>query len=79
MRLSREAWQQIEPIFAGRLDVEFDYRGRHRIGFVDSIGEGPAGAFLTLCHPDGVFKSYSLSKIENLRVGKASATHSSPA
>jgi len=68
MRLSRSAWRQIQPLFAAGTTVEFDYHGRHRSGVVDTIGEGPQGAFLTVRHADGEFKSYSLPKIKNLHV-----------
>src|SRR5690606_23117517 len=50
MRLSRSAWRQIQPLFAAGTTVEFDYHGRHRSGVVDTIGEGPQGAFLTVRH-----------------------------
>ncbi|HEX6986379.1 MAG TPA: hypothetical protein VF170_13435, partial [Planctomycetaceae bacterium] len=70
MRLSREAWRQLRPLFAAGTGLEFDYHGRHRFGVLDTVGEGPQGAFFTLRHPDGAYKSYSLAKVENLRVGR---------
>jgi len=70
MRLSREAWRQIRPLFAAGTGLEFDYHGRHRVGILDTVGEGPRGAFFTLRQPDGKYKSYSLAKVENLQVGR---------
>jgi len=68
MRLSREAWKQLEPLFAGGTGLEFEYHGRPRTGVLDSMGEGPRGAFVTLRHADGGYKSYSLAKVSNLRI-----------
>lgn len=68
MRLSHEAWLQLRPLFRTGAAVEFDYHGRHRAGTLETVGEGPGGAFFTLRHADGSFKSYSLYKVENLRV-----------
>lgn len=68
MRLTHGAWQQFRPLFPVGASVEFDYHGRRRFGQVDTIGEGPQGAFLTIRHPDGVFKSYSLAKVTDLRL-----------
>ena len=68
MRLSRNAWQQLRPLFRTGAPIEFDYHGRHRAGTVDTIGEGPAGAFLTVRLETGAFKSFSLAKIEGLRI-----------
>ncbi len=71
MRFTHDAWQQLRPLFPVGASVEFDYHGQHRVGHVDTIGEGPQGAFLTIRHPDGVFKSYSLAKVESLRIASA--------
>lgn len=68
MRLSRKAWQQLKPLFRTGVAVEFDYRGKHRIGTIDTIGEGPGGAFMTLRLENGDYKSFSLAKIDDLRV-----------
>ncbi|MBA3315061.1 MAG: hypothetical protein H0T47_17450 [Planctomycetaceae bacterium] len=68
MRLSHEAWRQLRPFFTIGTGVEFDYHGRHRVGSLETIGEGPQGAFFTIRHADGVFKSYSLAKVEGLSV-----------
>lgn len=68
MRLSREAWRQLQPLFRLGSCIEFDYRGNHRLGTVETIGEGPNGALLTVRFPDGSFKNFSLSRIENLKV-----------
>ena len=73
MRLSRNACRQLRPLFAVGTNVEFDYHGRHRSGVLDTIGEGPQGAFLTLRHENGEYKSYSIAKIENLRVAHSRA------
>lgn len=70
MRVSRDAWRQLRPLFAAGTGLEFDYHGRHRVGILDTVGEGPQGAFFTLRQPDGEYKSYSLAKVENLRVGR---------
>ncbi len=70
MRFSREAWRQLKPLFAAGTGLEFDYHGRHRVGILDTVGEGPRGAFFTLRQPDGDYKSYSLDKVENLEVGR---------
>ena len=70
MRLSREAWRQLKPLFAAGTGLEFDYHGLHRVGILDTVGEGPRGAFFTLRQPDGEYKSYSLAKVENLQVGR---------
>jgi hypothetical protein len=69
MRFSHDAWQQLRPLFATGTVLEFDYHGQRRTGELDTIGEGPQGAFLTIRHPDGVFKSYSLAKISGLCFG----------
>lgn len=71
MRLSRDAWIQLRPLFGSGMLVEFDYIGRRRMGRVETIGEGPGGAFLTLRLENGEFKSFSLPKIERLRVLEA--------
>lgn len=70
MKLSRNALRQLRPLFAAGTGLEFDYHGRHRVGVLDTVGEGPHGAFVTLRQPDGEYKSYSLAKVENLRVGR---------
>lgn len=67
MKLSREAWRQLEPLFATGSRLTFDYHGQCRTGTIDSLGEGPRGAFVTLRHGDGSCKSYSLMKVSNLR------------
>lgn len=68
MRLSREAWRQLQPLFGTGLTVEFDYSGRQRRGTIETIGEGPGGAFLTVRLETGEYKSFSLPKIRNLRL-----------
>ena len=68
MRFSREAWRQLRPLFRTEVAVEFDYHGRHRTGTIDTVGEGPAGAFMTLRLENGDYKSFSLAKIDNLQV-----------
>ena len=68
MRLTPEAWQQLLPLFRTGADVEFDYHGRHRTGTIDTVGEGPQGALITLRLPDGEYKSFSLAKVRNLRI-----------
>lgn len=68
MRLSREAWQQLRPFFRIGTAVEFDYNGKHRVGVLDTVGEGPNGALFTLRLNDGSYKSFSLYKIENLHI-----------
>jgi hypothetical protein len=73
MRFTQEAWQQLRPLFSDRASVEFDYHGQHRVGQIDTVGEGPQGAFLTIRHRDGVFKSYSLAKVKDLRFGSRDA------
>ena len=70
MRLSRDALRQLRPLFAAGTGLEFDYHGRHRVGILENLGEGPQGAFFTLRLPDGGIKSFSLGKVENLRVGR---------
>ena len=71
MRLSREAWRQLRPLFGSGMLVEFDYHGRRRVGRVETIGEGPRGAFLTLRLENGEYKSFSLPKVERLRLLEA--------
>ena len=71
MRLSRKAWVQLRPLFGSGMLVEFDYHGRHRSGKIETIGEGPGGAFLTLRLENGEYKSFSLPKVERLRVLEA--------
>jgi len=73
MRFTPEAWQQLRPLFPAGATVEFDYHGRHRVGQIDMIGEGPQGAFLTIRHRDGAFKSYSLAKVKDLKLGPRDA------
>ena len=73
MRLFREAWRQLLPLFRRGTEVEFDYHGRHRDGAIDTVGEGPNGAFFTLRQPEGEFKSFSLAKVRNLRVLEANS------
>lgn len=68
MRLTHDAWQQLLPLFRTGSEIEFDYHNRHRTGTIDTVGEGPHGAFLTLRLPNGEFKNFSLAKIRNLRV-----------
>ena len=68
MRLSPETWRQLRPLFRVGMLVEFDYHGRHRHGMLDTVGEGPNGALFTLRFTDGTFKSFSLRKVENLKV-----------
>jgi hypothetical protein len=68
MRLTRDAWEQLRPLFRTGTALEFDYNSRHRFGRLDTVGEGPNGAFLTLKFPDGSYKNFSLSKVENLTV-----------
>ena len=74
MRLSRQAWKQLRPLFAAGTVLEFDYNGRHRIGILDNVGEGPQGAFFTLRTDDGEYKSFSLAKVENLRIRRYAPT-----
>ena len=68
MRLSHTAWEQLRPLFRTGTALEFDYHGRHRFGRLDTVGEGPQGAFFTVRLSDGTFKNFSLEKVENLQV-----------
>ena len=58
----------MRPLFPTGAEVEFDYHDRRRVGVIDTIGEGPSGAVLTLCLDNGEYKSFSVRKIRNLRV-----------
>ncbi|MFH5804489.1 hypothetical protein [Alienimonas sp. DA493] len=66
MRLSRNALCQLTPLVPTG-DLCFDYHGVPRRGRLETLGEGPGGAFLLIRHPDGSYKSYSLAKMTGLR------------
>ena len=66
MRLSRDAALQLTPLVPTG-ELRFDYHGTPRAGVLETLGEGPAGAFLLIRHPDGTRKSYSLKKMTGLR------------
>ena len=65
MRLSRAAALQLSPLAPAAL--AFEYHGTAREGLLETIGEGPGGAFLLIRHADGSCKSYSLAKMSGLR------------
>ena len=66
MRLTHDAVCQLTPLVPTG-DLTFEYHGTPRRGRLETLGEGPAGAFLLIRHPDGACKSYSLSKMTGLR------------
>lgn len=71
MRLSTQTWKAIRPLIdVDRTIIECDYNGKHRVGIIDTIGEGPNGPFLTVRQNDGNWRNFSINKIENLEVRK---------
>ena len=66
MTLSPAAARQLAPLIPRGLKLRFQYHGTPREGVLETVGEGPAGAFLLVRHPDGAFKSYSLAKLTGL-------------
>ncbi|NNJ26651.1 hypothetical protein [Alienimonas chondri] len=76
MRLTHAALCQLTPLVPTG-DLCFEYHGTPRRGRLETLGEGPAGAFLLIRHPDGSCKSYSLAKMTGLR--EAEAENGSPA
>ena len=69
MRLSHNALCQLTPLVPTG-DLCFDYHGAPRRGRLETLGEGPGGAFLLIRHPDGTYKSYSLAKMTGLRAAE---------
>ena len=70
MRLTRNAVCQLTPLVPTG-DLRFEYHGTPRVGRLETLGEGPNGAFLLIRHPDGSCKSYSLAKMTGLRAAGA--------
>ena len=66
MRLTRHAALQLTPLVPTG-ELRFEYHGTPRSGVLETLGEGPAGAFLLIRHADGSCKSYSLAKMRGLR------------
>ncbi|MEM9702544.1 MAG: hypothetical protein AAF907_08880 [Planctomycetota bacterium] len=76
MRLTRSSVSQLASLptpLAPTGDLCFEYHGRSRCGRLETLGEGPAGAFLLIRHPDGARKSYSLAKMTGLRTAETAA------
>ena len=69
MTLSPAAARQLVPLIPTGLRLRFEYHGTPREGVLESVGEGPAGAFLLVRHGDGAYKSYSLAKLSGLAAG----------
>ena len=69
MTLSQHAFSQLAPLIPRGLPLRFTYHGTAREGVLETVGEGPAGAFLLVRHPDGKHKSYSLAKLTGLAAG----------
>lgn len=72
MRLTRDAVCQLTPLVPTG-DLCFDYHGVPRRGRLETLGEGPGGAFLLIRHADGSYKSYSLAKMIGLRAADENA------
>ncbi len=77
MRLTRDAVCQLTPL-APTGDLCFDYHGVPRRGRLETLGEGPAGAFLLIRHADDTCKSYSLAKMTGLRAAAERADPPTP-
>ena len=75
MRLTRPATLQLSALAPFGAGLRFTYHGTPREGTLETLGEGPAGAFLLVRHPDGTHKSYSLAKVTDLRPADAPAGH----
>ncbi len=41
---------------------------KQRVGQIENAGTGPNGAFVTLRHQNGEFKTFSLKKITDLQI-----------
>ncbi len=41
---------------------------KQRVGQIENTGSGPNGAFITLRHLNGEFKTFSLNKIKDLQI-----------
>ena len=71
MTLSPHAAGQLAPLIPRGLPLRFTYHGAAREGVLESVGEGPAGAFLLVRHPGGEYKSYSMTKMTGLEARRA--------
>ena len=71
MTLSPAAADQLAPLIPRGLPLRFTYHGTPREGVLETVGEGPAGAFLLVRHPGGDYKSYSLAKLTGLEAKRA--------
>ena len=47
--------------------VKFDYHDKARSGRIERIGNGPNGVYVIIEQNDGVFKTFSQRKIQNLQ------------
>ena len=72
MRLSRDAVCQLMPLVSAG-ELAFEYHGTPRRGRLETLGEGPGGAFVLVRHPDGTHKSYSLAKMTGLHAAPPAA------
>ena len=74
MRISGENFSKLRPLLSRALqdeaELSFTYHEKPRLGTVVDFGFGEHGAFVTVRSED-VIKSFSLSKITDLKVLEA--------
>ena len=71
MTLSPHAAGRLAPLIPRGLPLRFTYHGTAREGVSESVGEGPAGAFLLVRHPGEEHKSFSMVELTGLEARRA--------
>lgn len=74
MRLPHAVYEQLKEVAAVNGEIEFKYPKNGngpltlRQGRVWTIGFGPLGGNLTVKNAEGIFRTYALGKIQNLKI-----------